>query len=83
MTTNLMRLEKISREIIEKHDEILNPQCLICDMCTDHHKLLMRANFQALSLVRGIVAYLEKVKEDRREKRRRHKENVRLRKIDF
>jgi hypothetical protein len=79
-----MVFEKIAREVIEKHDILLRPgECLTCDMCSEHQRLLMRANLQVTSLVRGLVTYLEKMKNDRREKRRRHKENVYLRKTQF
>jgi hypothetical protein len=85
MTSSLLRLEKISREIIEKQEELMKSSNLECScfMCNDHQKTLMRANYQATTLVRGLVAYMEKIRQDRREKRRRHKENVNLRKTDF
>jgi len=83
MTTKLMKMEQISREIIEKTDSILKSPCDACDICFDHQRTLMRVNFQATTLVRGIVAYLEKIMEDRRQKRRRHKINVATSKNKF
>jgi len=79
MTTKLMQLEKIAREILEKNDLILKSGCDVCEMCSDHRMLLLRSDLQTRFLLRGLVNYLEKIKEDRREKRRRHKENKNLR----
>lgn len=83
MTSKLMTLEKITREIIEKTDGILRSSCDMCDICSEHQRTLMRANLQATTLVRGIVAYMEKIKQDRREKRRRHKMNVAMEKSNY
>lgn len=83
MTTNLIRFEKMTRELIDKQDELIKSSCPLCDFCRDHTALMRRANLQATQLLRGLVVYIEKIKEDRREKRRRHRENVKLRQNDF
>ena len=80
MTTKIIKFEAISREIIEKQDILLKQDCQTCYHCGEHRKLLLRANFQAISLMRGLVLYLERMKQDRRDKRRRHKENINMRK---
>lgn len=77
MTSPIVRFETMAREIMEKQEHILN--CVQCDHCAVDRGLLMRANFQTLTLVRGLVVYLEKIKQDRRMKRRRYKENVHMR----
>ena len=84
MTTTLQTLEKIAREILEKEAEILHCKQEIedCNLCTRHRLLLNRMELQTRSLLRGIVAYVEKMRNDRREKRKRHKWNLALRKND-
>jgi hypothetical protein len=80
MSTSIVRFEKIAREIIEKHENILRGDCDVCVHCAEHRKLLLRANFQTITLMRGLVLYLERMKQDRRERRRRYKQNVNMRK---
>lgn len=85
MTSNLISFEKIIREIIEKQDHVLEAPSVYgcCDMCIQHKRLLARSAYQSSSLLRGVIAYLEKIKQDRREKRRRHKQNVNMRKEGY
>ncbi len=85
MTSKIITFEKIAREILEKQEEILRAPSIYgcCDICTTHGRLLNRSAFQSTSLLRGLIAYLEKMKQDRREKRRRHKQNVNMKKAGF
>ena len=80
MSTRLIQFEKMTREIIEKQEVLLQGICENCLTCGAHRQLLLRANFQTITLMRGLVVYLERLKNDRREKRRRHKENLNMRK---
>lgn len=81
MTSKIINFEKIAREILEKQDDILGAQARgCCDMCASHKTLLYRATYQSTTLLRGLIVYLEQMKQDRREKRRRHKQNVNMRK---
>ena len=80
MTSRLLNLEKIAREINEKENEILKSAGHCCFLCNEHYTLLNRAELQTKGLIRGLVHFLEKLRHERREKRRRHKQNVQIRK---
>ncbi len=73
------------REILEKQEEVIRAPSVYgcCDFCTTHARLLNRSAYQSTSLLKGLIVYLEKMKQDRREKRRRHKQNVSMKKAGF
>lgn len=75
----------MARELLEKQEEVIRAPSVYgcCDMCVTHQRLLNRSAFQSTSLLRGLIAYLEKMKQDRREKRRRHKQNAKMKQNDL
>jgi len=84
MTSKIILFEKMAREILEKQDELIQaPNAFgCCDLCAQHKILLHRSSYQTTSLLRGLIAYLEDIKQDRREKRRRYNQNKNMKKLN-
>lgn len=78
MTQSLEKLSSASMRIKELIQDIISDSCNDCQCCKEKMLPLKRSALLNDGLNRGLLAYIESIKHDRRQKRQRYRLNRRL-----
>jgi hypothetical protein len=78
MTQSLEKLSTASMKIKEHLQDALHSSCDFCHCCREKTLSLKKAALVNDGLNRGLIAYIETIKHDRRQKRQRYRLNKRL-----